>query len=337
MRLIVTLIVALSLSCTTAHAQSFQMLGAGASFPAPLVMAMADEYRSATNGAVTINYQSIGSSSGIRQFLEQTVAFGATEALPPTHQLEQLLEHTGSDALALPITVGDVVAIYHLPNITTSLIFDHSLLASIFLGDITRWNDPAIAVLNPEVALPDLPIHVVHRADGSGSTNIWTEYLSTGHSAWETRVGIGTAVDWPVGLGAQGNEGVAGVVSNTPGAIGYTSLAYAKLSNLPYAALMNEAGEAVLPDVAAIHGYPATGYTWVLVYEKLEVNRAIHSAAEAAALVGFLAWAFTDGQALAPLLHFAPLPVDVQQANLAALRTLTYEGEPVEVFHAATD
>lgn len=346
MRSIVTLIVALSLSCITAHAQSaantkrapsVQLLGAGASFPAPLIMAMADEYRDATSGAVTINYQSIGSSSGIRQFLEQTVAFGATEALPPTQQLRELEQRTGSNVLAIPITVGDVVVIYHLPDVEATIVFDHSLLASIFLGEVTNWNDPAIAALNPGVTLPDLQIHVVHRADGSGSTNIFTQYLATGNSPWEARVGIGTAVDWPVGLGAQGNEGVAGVVANTPGALGYTSLAYAKLSALPYAALMNEAGEAVLPNATKGQHYPATGFTWALVYEQLEVNRAIHGAAEAAALVGFLSWAVTEGQYLAELLHFAPLPPSVQQSNIAALQSLTYEGEPIEVFHAATD
>ncbi len=231
-------------------AQNVDLLGAGATFPAPLITAMADEYRDATDGRVTVNYQSIGSGGGIRQFLEQTVMFGMTERFLTDEQLADIGANTGGTAFNLPITLGDVVPTFNLPGVD-ELVFDGQLLAEIFLGNVTLWNDPAIAALNPDVRLPPLPISVVHRSDGSGTTAIWTDFLSKVSEQWASQVGFATSVDWPVGIGGNGNEGVAGVVQNTPGALGYNSLVYAALNDIDYGFVINQSGSVIEPSLAA--------------------------------------------------------------------------------------
>jgi phosphate transport system substrate-binding protein len=350
-RLSIVLVTLALATAPTAVAQNVDLLGAGATFPAPLVTAMADEYRDLTGGRVTINYQSIGSGGGIRQFLEQTVMFGMSERFLTDEQLAEVEAATGGTAFNLPITLGDVVPTYNLPGVATGLVFDGPLLADIFFGNVTLWNDPQVAELNPGVRLPPLPISVVHRSDGSGTTAIWTDYLTKVSAEWAERVGFGTSVDWPVGIGGNGNEGVAGVVQNTPGALGYNSLVYAALNDIAYGFVKNKSGTIVEPSLAAtsaaanvpiaadtrvsitdteaVDGYPAAGFAWMLVYENLDANNAIASRDQADALVRFIVWAITEGQALSEPLSFSPIPDAVVGLNLDMVKRLTWQGEPL--------
>jgi len=334
---------------TLAFSQTVELLGAGATFPAPLVTTMADDYRDITSGRIVVNYQAIGSGGGIRQFIEQTVMFGMTEAFLNDEQLASVAALGGGVAFNLPITLGDVVATYNLPGVNTGLVFDGPTLAEIFLGNITTWSDPQIAILNPEVRLPPLPITVVHRSDGSGTTNIWTSYLSKVSAPWAERVGFGTAVDWPTGIGGAGNEGVSGVVQNTPGAIGYNSLVYAVLNDISYAYLINKSGNVIVPsleatslaadvelpadtrilvtDTDAPEGYPAVGFAWLLLYENLDANNAIQTRSQAEELLKFVLWAMTEGQELSEPLSFSRIPEAVWQLNLSRLRQVKWQGE----------
>jgi len=331
------------------HAQNLDLLGAGATFPAPLVTAMADEYRDLTGGRITVNYQSIGSGGGIRQFTEQTVMFGMSEAFLNDTQLAAIAEAGGGIAFNLPITLGDVVVTYNLPGVQTGLIFDGFTIAAIFLGEITRWNDPQIALLNPGVRLPPLPITVVHRSDGSGTTNIFTSYLSKVSAAWAERVGFATSVNWPTGIGGNGNEGVAGVIQNTPGAIGYNSLVYAALNNISYGYVRNKSGNIIEPSLAATtvaadvtlptdtrilitdtdapEGYPIAGFAWMLMYENLDANNAISTRTEAEELLKFVLWSITDGQELSEGLSFSRIPAAVLALNLDMIRQMKWVGE----------
>src|SRR5690554_6446205 len=208
--------------------------GAGASFPAPLIATWADLYRDVTGGAVVVNYQSIGSGGGISNFIEQTIHFGATEAFLNDEQLAAARGATGGEAYNLPVTLADVVVTYNVPGVDSGLVLTGDVIARIFLGEINQWNDAALQELNPGVSLLLLPISVVHRADGSGTTNIFTSYLAAVSVQWAEQVGSGTAVEWPTGVGASGNEGVAGLITNTPGTIGYNSLVYASLNDISY-------------------------------------------------------------------------------------------------------
>lgn len=328
-----------------------ELLGAGATFPAPLITSMADDYRDVTSGEVVVNYQSIGSGGGIRQFTEQTVMFGMTEAFLNDGQLAAIRETGGGTAFNIPITLGDVVATYNLPGVGTGLVFDGRTLAMIFIGEITRWNDPQISLLNPGVRLPPLPITVVHRSDGSGTTNIWTSYLSKVSTEWQERVGFATSVNWPTGIGGNGNEGVAGVVQNTPGAIGYNSLVYAALNNISYGYVFNQSGNVIQPSLEstslaaqtelpsdtrilitntpAEFGYPIAGFAWMLLYENLDANRAIQTRGQAEALVRFVVWTITDGQELSEPLSFSRIPEVVVQMNLDMIRQLKWQGEDI--------
>ena len=328
-----------------------ELLGAGASFPAPLVTAMADEYRDLTNGRVTINYQSIGSGGGIRQFGEQTIMFGMTEAFLSEEVMRGIEQNTGGKAFNMPITLADVVVTYNLPGVDKGLIFDGALLADIFLGKVNRWNDRRIRDLNPGARLPRLPIQVVHRSDGSGTTNLWTSYLSKVSKEWETTIGFATSVNWPTGIGANGNEGVAGVVVNTPGAIGYNSFAYALINEMSYGYLKNRTGNVIPPSFDATTaaanielpvdtrilftdtpnpiGYPAAGFAWMLCYENMEKNRAISSKQEAEELIRFIIWAINDGQRLSEQLGYAKLPSAAIEKNNAMIRQMKWHGEPI--------
>ena len=349
MRRLLAIIAATAL--TAASAQTVELLGAGATFPAPLVTAMADTYRDETGGRVTVNYQSIGSGGGIRQFTEQTVMFGMTEAFLNDTQLAAIAANGGGVAFNLPITLGDVVPTYNLPGVATGLVFDGDLLAEIFLGNVTNWADPQISILNPGVRLPPLPITVVHRSDGSGTTNIWTSFLTKVSPAWAERVGFATSVNWPTGIGGNGNEGVAGVVQNTPGAIGYNSLVYATLNGIAYGFVKNKSGNVIEPsltatslaaavelpadtrvlitDTDAPDGYPIAGFAWMLLYENLDANRAITSRTQAVELLEFVVWAITDGQELSEMLSFARIPAAVLERNLAMIRQIKWQGEDV--------
>lgn len=325
--------------------------GAGASFPAPLIATWADVYRDVTEGAVVVNYQSIGSGGGIRQFIDQTVHFGATEAFLNQEQLDQARAGTGGEAYNLPITLADVVITYNVPGLETGVVFDGEVLAGIFLGDVVRWNDERLAALNPGVQLPDMLINVVHRADGSGTTNIFTSYLSSVSSDWAERVGAGTAVEWPTGVGASGNEGVAGLIGNTPGTIGYNSLVYATLNDIAYGYVVNAAGNVIQPSLASTsaagdvelpqdtrtlivnsqhpEGYPISGFTWALLYENADANKAFTSRAQAEETVRFLAWVMTEGQEFSEVLDFARLPQAAVDLNLARLAQVKWQGENI--------
>ncbi len=336
---------------SSVFAQRVQLIGAGASFPAPLVTAMADEYRDITDGRVTVNYQSIGSGGGIRQFGEQTIMFGMTEAFLKDDVMKDIEKKTGGKAFNLPITLADVVATYNVPGIKEGLIFDGDLLVDIFMGRVTLWNDSKIKALNPKAKLPRLPIQVVHRSDGSGTTNIWTSYLSSVSEEWKSKIGYATSVNWPIGVGGNGNEGVAGVVMNTPGAIGYNSFAYALLNKMSYGSIKNSSGNVIKPSYAATtaaadielpedtrilftntpapKGYPAAGFAWMLCYEHMDKNNAISTKQEAEELIRFIIWAITDGQELSETLGYAQLPKAAVERNMAMIRQMKWKGEAI--------
>lgn len=353
---ILSVISFLMISCggngdNTPSEDRINLLGAGATFPAPLITAMADEYRNITNRRVTVNYQSIGSGGGIRQFIEQTVMFGMSEAYLSDEVIADIESSTGGRAFNIPITLADVVATYNLPSVEEDLVFNGQVLADIFLGNIERWNDPAISELNPEANLPDRNITVVHRSDGSGTTNVWTSYLSRVSDEWKEEVGTSTSVNWKTGIGGNGNEGVAGAVLNTPGAIGYNSLTYAILNDMSYASIINSSGNVIepsyeattaaadieLPDDTRIlftntpaeNGYPIAGFAWMLIHENLDQNKAIETQKEAVELVKFLIWSITDGQDLSEPLGFARIPNAALEKNIQMIRQIKWNGENI--------
>ncbi len=305
--------------------------GAGATFPFPLYSKWFSDYNK-SHPDVQINYQSIGSGGGIRQFGQRTVDFGASDAPMTDAQLADLKE----PVLHVPTVLGAVVASYNLPEVKERLVLSGEVLADIFLGKITKWNDPALVALNPKAGLPEKPILVVHRSDGSGTTNIFTEYLSKVSPGWKSKTGTGTAVKWPVGLGGKGNEGVAGLMKQTPGSIGYLEMIYAMKGGLSVAAVKNKSGAAVFPDTASITAaasgvavpadfrvsltdapgkaaYPISGFTYILVWKKPS------DAAKGKQFTEFLNWALTEGQGGVAALHYAPLPKNWSSAVLKAV------------------
>jgi phosphate transport system substrate-binding protein len=327
----------LALAGLTASVASAQMLinGAGATFPQPIYTKWFDEY-SKVDTSVRFNYQGIGSGGGQKQILAETVDFGASDG----PMSDENLAKASRPLWHIPTVAGAVVISYNVPGNPT-LKLDGATIANIFLGKITKWNDPAIAGQNAGVTLPDQDIVVVHRSDGSGTSYIFTDYLSNVSSEWKDKVGKNTAVNWPVGLGGKGNAGVAGQLKQSPGAIGYVELAYAKQNKLPYATLKNAAGkyvEATIESVTAAlasadipadfrfsmvnapaaDAYPIAGATWLLVYEQQK------DAAKGKKLVEFLKWAFTDGEKMAASLDYAPLPANVQERVLARVAQIKY-------------
>jgi phosphate transport system substrate-binding protein len=318
------------------------MNGAGATFPYPLYSKWFDEYAKLEPGA-RFHYQSIGSGGGIRQIIARTVDFGASDA--PVS--DDLLQKAPGVLLHIPTVMGAVVATYNLPG-NPKLRFTPDVLADIFLGKITKWNDARILAANPGASLPDRPLVVAHRSDGSGTTSIWVDYLSKVSKEWEQKAGRGTSVNWPVGLGGKGNEGVAGLVKGTPGALGYVELAYAGKNNLALAAIRNRAGKFVEPTLestsAAATGaakempsdfrvsltdapgegsYPVAGFTWLLVYKDQPDE------AKGRALVKFLWWAIHEGQKYAPELVYAPLPGPVVKLVEARVKEISFGGRPL--------
>jgi phosphate transport system substrate-binding protein len=300
------------------------LTGAGATFPYPLYSKWFNDY--AAGSGVKINYQSIGSGGGIRQLSEQTVDFGASDA--PMSETE-LAKAKGGRILHVPMVLGAVAITYNVPGITAPLNLTGEVLGDIFLGRVTRWNDARIAALNTGATLPAQDILVVRRSDGSGTTFIFTDYLTAVSPAWAAGPAKGKEVQWPVGLGGKGNEGVAGQVKQTPGAIGYVELAYARQNKLPVVALRNAAGNFVAPSVdgatAAAAGvaerlgdttdyrvsivnapgaqaYPISSFTWILVYEQQA------DSVKGRKLVDFLGWALSEGSKQAAALDYAPLP-----------------------------
>jgi len=323
---------AAALACSVS-ADAIKINGAGATFPYPIYSKWFAEYNK-VHPDVEINYQSIGSGGGIRQIQAQTVFFGASDG-PMTP--EQLQASPGR-ILHFPTVLGAVVPVYNIPNVRTELKFTGPVLADIFLGKITKWNDAAIAKLNPGVTLPATDITVAHRADGSGTTYIWVDFLSKVSPEWKSKVGINTSVNWPTGVGGRGNEGVAGLVSQTPGAIGYVELIYALQNKISYGTVQNMAGEFTKASVESVTlaaasaatqmppdfrvsitnapgkgVYPISSFTWLLLYESPK------NKAQAKAMVDFVKWALTDGQKYCADLGYAPLPESVVKLEMAAL------------------
>jgi len=314
--------------------------GAGATFPYPLYSKWFYEYSNANPG-VRFNYQSIGSGGGIKQITAGTVDFGATDA-PMT---EEEMKKTSGPILHIPTALGAVVPVYNLDSVANGLKITPEVLAGIYLGKITRWNDPKIAELNKTVTMPNADIVVAHRSDGSGTTDIFTNYLATVNTEWRAKVGHGKAVNWPVGIGGKGNEGVAGVVKQTPGAIGYVELAYAKQNKMKMASLRNKEGQFVAPTLEATsaaaagvvksmpadfrvslvdapgkESWPISGLTWILVYKDQKDE------ARGKAVVRFLKWAIRDGQKMEAALDYAPLPKAVTEKVDQALKQISFKG-----------
>jgi phosphate transport system substrate-binding protein len=310
------------------------LTGAGASFPAPLYQRWAEEYRRRTG--VQVNYQAIGSGGGIQQVTAATVDFGATD-VPMT---EAELAGAGAEILHVPTAFGAVAVVYHLPGVPGGLRLTPEVLAGIFLGQVTVWNDPALAATNPGVVLPQEAITVVHRSDGSGTTAVFSAYLSAASGTWRRLVGAGKELEWPTGVGGKGNEGVAALVRLIPGAIGYVELAYASQTGLATAAVRNRAGRFVRPELAAVsaaaadaqvpddlrfsvvnapgvHAYPLAAATWLLV------RRQQADPARAALLVRFLWWAIHDGQRYNEPLLYAQLPPSLVARAERQLRSVT--------------
>lgn len=298
--------------------------GAGATFPNLIYQQWIIDYNMMV-GSVELNYQSIGSGGGIRQFTDGTVDFGASDA--PMNESE--IVAVNGNVIHIPTVLGAVVPTFNLPEVQQPVRFTPDLLADIFLGKITKWNDPRIASVNQGVKLPAADLVVVHRSDGSGTTFIWTEYLSKVSTEWKDRVGTGKSVNWPVGLGGRGNEGVTATVRQTPGSIGYVELGYALLNDLPAGHVQNRAGSFVQPTIEAVtaaatgamtdmgpdtdfrvsltdpageDAYPIASFTWLLIHREHE------DAAKATALLDFIWWAVTEGEKEAPALGYAPIP-----------------------------
>jgi phosphate transport system substrate-binding protein len=307
--------------------------GAGATFPYPMYSKWFSEYHK-LHSDIEINYQSIGSGGGIRQVSEGTVEFGASD-MPMN---DEQLKAAKSKILNIPTVLGAVVPVYSVPGVTADLKFTPDVLAGIFLGRITKWNDKAIAAANPGVSFPDKDIVVIHRSDGSGTTFIWTDYLSKVSADWKSQVGSGTAVKWPLGLGGKGNEQVAAYVRQMPGAIGYVELIYALQTKIPFGNVQNAAGNFVkgsLDSVTAAaasapkmpadfrisitnapgkDAYPIASFTWLLIPAQSK------DPAKGKILSDFLAWMVTDGQKMTSALAYAPLPDNVAQKVKEAIK-----------------
>lgn len=345
MKKILSLFVAL-LATNTLFAQ-LQLNGAGATFPYVIYSKWFDVYQKKTG--IQFNYQSIGSGGGIKQVIEGTIDFGATDGPMNDSQLEEAKTKQGTDVLHIPTVMGAVVATYNVSGIGAGLKLTPDVLADIFLGKVTTWNDARIAASNPGTSLPNSAIVVVHRSDGSGTTYIFVDYLSKVSEAWNSNVGVGTSVKWPVGLGGKGNEGVAGQVKQIDGSIGYVELAYAVKNNLSYASLKNKAGIFIAPslesvtaaamneakkmpddlrvsitDAAGKDSYPISGFTWLLVYKDQK------NAEKAKAMVNFLKWAIKEGEQYAPDLYYAPLPKEVVKLIEKKIASIRYNGKPVK-------
>jgi len=321
---------------------STTLTGAGATFPYPIYSKWFDMYHQKTG--IEINYQSIGSGGGIQQVKAGTVDFGASDAALSDARLKEMPRRI----LHFPTVAGAVVMAYNLPSLKEPLNLTSDAIEGIYMGKITTWNDKRIAAANPGVALPAAPILLVHRSDGSGTTNIFTTYMSAVSGPWKELVGANTSVSWPVGIGGKGNEGVSGLIRQTQGAIGYIELAYAKQNHLPVAHIRNKSGKFVEPTLesttAAAEGaspllakdvrtpivnssapdaYPICGLTFLLVYQDQKDPGKAH------ALAGFIDWAIHDGQDVAASLDYARLPAAVVKVNETTLRKLTVAGKPL--------
>jgi phosphate transport system substrate-binding protein len=340
MRLAKTLVVlsVLLVGASVAIAQRGPILlnAAGATFPYPIYSKWFDQYHQ-LHPSVQINYQSIGSGGGIRQLLDKTVDFGASDGPMSNDQLKQ----ASVPILHFPTVLGADVPTYNIPGVQAELNFTPEALAGVFLGKVTKWNDPAIASANPGVKLPVDDIVVVHRSDGSGTTYIWTDYLSKVSKEWNDKVGKSTSVNWPVGLGGKGNEGVAGLLKETPGSLGYVELIYAVQNHIPYGRVKNTSGAFVKADLASVSAaaaavakfmpddfrvsvtnpegkaaYPIASFTWLLIPSKFS------DTSKRDAVKDFLKWMMTDGQQFCEPLAYAKLPKEVVAQEMKAIEKI---------------
>jgi phosphate transport system substrate-binding protein len=327
---------------------SAQITGAGSTAIYPFLSTIAVEYKKAVAPNVSVNYQAIGSGGGITQFTAKTVDFGASDV----YMTDQQEQATGQAVLNIPMIHWAVAITYNLPNVTAQLNFSPATIAGIYLGTIKTWNDPAIAADNPGVTLPSLNVTVAHRSDGSGTTYNFTAFLSGVSSDWKSKVGTGTSVSWPTGVGGKGSAGVTQLVKGTPGAIGYVELSYALQNTLPVGAVKNAAGNFVKPTLesttdavaAAVptapadlrflvvnppadhpNAYPIAASTWVLLYQDYPASKAD----EVKAMVHFLWWGIHDGQSLAASVDYSAMAPDLVTKAEAALKTVTVGGQPV--------
>jgi phosphate transport system substrate-binding protein len=330
-------LLALGLTSVLLADSTLSINGAGATFPYPMYSKWFDEYHK-KNPNLAINYQSIGSGGGIKQVTEGTVDFGASDAIMNEEQLKAFQDKHGFAVLHFPTVLGADVPTYNIPGVDAELNFTQEALAGIFLGKITKWNDPAITGVNKGVNLPANDIVVVHRSEGSGTTYIWTDYLSKISEEWKNKVGKGASVNWPVGLGGKGNEGVTGVIKQTPNSFGYVELIYAIQNKLPYGRVRNSSGAFIKADLASVTAaaagaaknmpddfrvsitdapgktaYPISSFTWLLVPAKFS------DPAKRDAIKGFVKWMLADGQNYTEALSYAKLPKEVVAKELKAL------------------
>jgi phosphate transport system substrate-binding protein len=328
---------------TVAAQDDKTLLGAGSSFINPLFSKMFAEYNTKTG--IQVNYQSIGSGGGILQLTNKTVDFGASDGPLNDEQTAKF----GVPVLHIPQASGAVVITYNLPGDNNNLNLTPDIIADIFLGKVKTWNDARITSINKGVKIPDLPILVAHRSDGSGTTNIFTNYLSKVSAEWKTKVGSAGAVNWPTGLGGKGNEGVAGLVKQTPGAVGYVELIYALQNKMDYAKIQNKKGKFILPSIASVtaagnvalpadakifitdtdaaDGYPIAGFTWVLIYKEQNYNS--RSKDRATKLLKLLWWNIHEGQAFTEPLNYSPLSKQAQKVAENILKSATYDGKAI--------
>ena len=341
---------AITYRCTKADGQ---LNGAGSTFIFPLLSKMGEDYN--TKCGVKLNYQSIGSGGGVKQWTANTVDFGASDAYLADTEIAAAASN--GEPVEIPTTFGAVVVAYHLPALTGALTMTPDIIANIFLGKITKWNDAAIAAANPGVTLPTMDISVVHRSDGSGTTSIFTKYLSAVSPDWVTTVGGGDPnksgakeVEWPVGLGASGNEGVTQGINQTDGGVGYIELAYALKNSIPFATVINKAGNPIVPTLDSVkaaadlpsypadlrfdlvntdspQGYPITGTTWLIVYKDL--SKVLKTQDRANALVDFLWWAIHEGQAATAPLYYGAVPAGLLAQDEAAVKSINWAGTPL--------
>lgn len=330
-------------NANTSNGDDNTLLGAGSTFVYPLFSKLFSEYNKITG--LKVNYQSIGSGGGILQLTNKTVDFGDSDAPLNEEQTKKI----SAPVLHIPMCSGAVVISYNLPGVKDTLKLTPAVIANIFLGKIKTWNDPQIAAVNGGVNLPNAPVVIAHRSDGSGTTNIFTSYLSKVSADWNTSPGTGSSINWPAGLGGKGNEGVAGLIKQTPGAIGYIELAYAMQNKMAYAKIQNKAGNFIAPGVAstsaagniqlpadskisltnteAADGYPISGFTWALIYkEQAYKNR---SQEKATKLVKLLWWNIHEGQKYCEGLHYAPLSPAAVTVAENILKSATYNGKPI--------
>jgi phosphate transport system substrate-binding protein len=330
-------------STASAAADDNALLGAGSSFDNPLFSKLFSEYNK-LNG-LRVNYQSIGSGGGILQLTNKTVDFGASDVTLNGKQDSAL----SAPVIHIPVTAGAVVLSYNLPEIKDTLNLSPSVIADLFLGKITKWNDPKIAALNKGVKLPATPVIIAHRSDGSGTSNIFTTYLSKVSEEWSSKVGKGSSVNWPTGLGSKGNEGVAGIVKQTPGGIGYIELAYAIQNTMAFAKVQNKAGNFITPSIQSVtaaaniaippdakvsltntdaaDGYPISGFSWVLIYKEQKYGG--RSSDRATKLLKLISWVIHDGQQYSAALTYAPLAPAAVSVGDAILKTATFDGKPI--------